>query len=131
VAVLGMGVFVPAAILFPLMPSAAGSLALLVPYVVGSAASSSAAAAAILDLTPAAMRGQGSSLYLLATSTFGFILGPATTGYLSQRFGTTGGLGEALVVVACVYGIPAPIVLGWNALREGRSSAGAGGVIPG
>jgi MFS family permease len=117
VAAIGLSLAAPAAILFPIMPAAWASRALLAPYILGTAASSAAGAAAIVGLSPNNMRAQAAAFYHLATGITGLIVGPASVGFLSEAFGPDGGLGRAMAIVAIVFGIPAPLILWWNVTR--------------
>jgi MFS family permease len=117
IAAYGLTLACPACILFPIMPSPELCLALLAPYILGTACSSASAAASIVALSPNNLRAQANAIYHLATGITGLIIGPGLVGFLSQSYGE-GGLGAALTTVAVLFGIPAPLFLWWNVRRK-------------
>ncbi len=65
---------------------------------------------ALLDITPAAIRGQTVALYYMVISMTGLLLGPTTVGLLSSRFYGEARLHLAIATVPILYGI-VPLLL--------------------
>ncbi len=65
---------------------------------------------ALLDITPAAIRGQVVAVYYMLISITGLGLGPTTVGLLSTRVLGEGHLHEAIAMVPLIYGL-VPLIL--------------------
>lgn len=100
VTLVAWALIVPAASLWPLMPSAAASLAMLTLAITGFAMAQAAAPPSVQDVFPNAMRGQAIALYLLLGGLVGIGLGPMLVALVTDHlFGSDAMLGVSLVVV--------------------------------
>ncbi len=87
------------------MPDGATALFVLTCGAVCTGAITSAAILALLEVTPAAIRGQVVALYYMAISIAGLGLGPTTAGILSTRVFGEAELRTAIAVVPLIYGL--------------------------
>ena len=86
---------------YPLVPSAALAVALLVPVNFFAALPWGAATAAIAEVTPPRLRAQGTALYLFLLSLVSGVLGPTAVAMVTQRvFGDDADLRYALSAVS-------------------------------
>jgi MFS family permease len=110
--------WLPTGTLFPLMPTPALAAALLAPTVFFGSMPFGVAAAAIQQMTPNAMRGQASALYLFVINLVGLGLGPTavalTTDYV---FRDDGALRYSLLLVATLAHVAAAALL-WLGLNR-------------
>ncbi len=114
VTLVAWSVIIPAAALWPLMPSPALSFGLLAVAVAGFALGQAAAPASIQDVVPNAMRGQAIALYLLIGGLLGIGFGPTSVALVTDYiFGAEAMLPYALVSVS----VPASLIglyLSWS-----------------
>jgi len=100
VTLVAWAIIIPGAILWPLMPSAPLSLAMLTLAITGFAMAQAAAPPSVQDVFPNAMRGQAIALYLLLGGLVGIGLGPMLVALVTDHmFGDDAMLGTSLVVV--------------------------------
>ena len=116
-------------IAYTLAPTAALSVAALVPYNFFASFAFGAAVAAIQEIAPNRMRAQLGALFVSATTLIGLGLGPSVVGLLTDRvFGDDAALRYSLlaVTVAGLAGAAALLIAGLAPYRRsvaGRSSA--------
>jgi MFS family permease len=101
----GALIMVPAAAAAPLMPTAELAFVLIALKTIGIAMVSAVSVTALLNLTPAPVRGQTVALYYVAISLTGLVLGPMTVGLLSQWVFGEENLRYAMAVTPIIYGI--------------------------
>lgn len=100
-------IIIPAAALWPLMPSLVLAFALLALAVAGFALGQAAAPASIQEVLPNAMRGQAIALYLLLGGLLGIGFGPTSVALMTDYvFGNEAMLPYALVAVS----VPASLI---------------------
>jgi MFS family permease len=96
---------VPAAALYPLMPSAWMSLAVFAVYSFLSSLGPGPANAALQTITPNQMRAQVASIYLVIFNLVGGGLGPLLVAFMTDRvFGSGASLRYSLALTAAVLG---------------------------
>ena len=88
-----------------LMPTPVLAFALLCVGSVSIATITVAGIVALLDITPAAIRGQTVALYYMTISLTGLLLGPTTVGLLSSSFYGEARLHLAIATVPILYGL--------------------------
>ena len=116
-------------IAYTLAPTAALSVAALVPYNFFASFAFGAAVAAVQEIAPNRMRAQLGALFVSATTLIGLGLGPSVVGLLTDRvFGDDAALRYSLlaVTVAGLAGAAALLIAGLAPYRRsvaGRSSA--------
>ncbi|MBZ4209495.1 MAG: MFS transporter [Rhodoferax sp.] len=93
-----------------LMPTPVATLVLLGLSTVGAAIVTATGIISLLDITPAAIRGQVVALYYMVISITGLGLGPTTVGWLSTRVFGEGSLHLAISAVPVIYGL-VPLLL--------------------
>jgi MFS family permease len=96
---------VPTASLPMFMPTAWGAFALLCLNTVTIAAVSAVGVTALLNITPAQIRGQVVALYYMVISLAGLFLGPPTVGMLSTRVFGEENIRYAVATLPLLYGI--------------------------
>jgi MFS family permease len=103
VALLTSVAWLPFGLLFPLVPTAAGAIALLVPTIFFSSAVWGVAPAAIQRMMPNAMRAQASALFLFVVNLIGLGLGPTAVALATDRlFHDDRAVGRSLAIVGAV-----------------------------
>ena len=106
----GYLLMIPASATPLFMPSPTLAFAMLALSSVGIGTVTAAAIIALLDVTPAAVRGQVVALYYMAISISGLLLGPTSVGSLSTRVFGEAHLRSAVASVPLIYGV-LPILL--------------------
>jgi MFS family permease len=106
----GTFIMVPLYTLTPLMPNGVSAFVTLTLGGVGMMSVTAVSVTALLNITPAAIRGQIVALYYMTMSLFGLFAGPTTVGFLSQEVFGEAHLNYALATVPVLYGV-APIML--------------------
>ncbi len=115
-------VWLPAGLLYPLMPSMNWSLALMVPTVFTASMPFGCAPAAIQEMMPNAMRGQASALYLFVVNLIGLGIGPTAVAMTTDFvFKDDGAIGYSLLVVAALAHLASALLL-WGGLKPFRKS---------
>jgi MFS family permease len=103
--VFGFVLMVPASALATLMPNAIAAFIVLSFSNVGIGIVSAVGVTALLNITPAKIRGQVVAIYYMAISLSGLLLGPTTVGVLATRVFGEANLQYAVAVVPLIYGI--------------------------
>jgi MFS family permease len=99
VALVGLGLATVPAVLWPLVPSAAGAYSLLALMVLGIALAQSAVPTAVQAVFPNRLRGQAIALYLLLSGLLGIGLGPTAVALVTDRlFHDDNALGQAIAM---------------------------------
>jgi MFS family permease len=118
---------VPSAALAPLMPTAWGAFAVLCVNAVAIGAISAVGITALLNITPAQIRGQVIALYYMVISLTGLLLGPTTVGVLSTRVYGEADIRYAVATLPILYGL-VPLLLmpiTWRLYRAQMARLGA------
>ncbi len=103
--------------LYPLMPNAYGSIALLIPAAFFASGPFGVAAAAIQQMMPNSMRGQASAIYLFVVNLIGLGLGPTAVAMTTDFiFRNDAMVGYSLLVVGTVAHILSAILL-WSGMK--------------
>jgi MFS family permease len=98
--------FVPTAVLTPLMPSGEWAIALLIPASIGAAGITATGVAALMMITPNQLRAQTTALYYFVINVLGLTLGGAAVGIVTdQVFGDPLALRYSLAVVSVCAGL--------------------------
>lgn len=93
--------FIPATVIYPLMPTATSTLYALIPYGILVSATVGVAAAAVQEIMPNRMRGVASALLILAQNLLGLTLGPTGVALLTDYvFQDDQALGWSLLLIA-------------------------------
>lgn len=102
--IVGFLIMVPTSVISMFVPSPVLAMAILVPNTMGIGIVSAMAVTALLNITPAAIRGQIVALYYMAISLAGLFLGPTTIGYLSTNFFGEENIRFAMAALPVIYG---------------------------
>lgn len=94
----------------PLMPDGTSAFVVLTLGGVGMMMMTAVSVTALLNITPASIRGQIVALYYMTMSLFGLLVGPTTVGFLSQHVYGEARLNYAMATVPVLYGV-VPILL--------------------
>ncbi|HEX2714021.1 MAG TPA: MFS transporter, partial [Candidatus Acidoferrales bacterium] len=122
VGLLGAFLWLPAGVLYPLMPSGNLAAALLVPAIFLTSLPVGVAAAAIQEMMPNVMRGQASALYLFVINLIGLGLGPTAVAALTDYvFRNDNAVNYSLLVVGTLAHVGAAVLL-WAGLKPYRRS---------
>ncbi len=108
--IVGMLVMTPLYAIMPLMPNGTIAFVVLTLGGVGMMAMTAVSVTALLNITPATIRGQIVALYYMTMSMFGLFVGPTTVGALSQHVYGEAHLNYALATVPALFGA-VPILL--------------------
>ncbi len=108
--IVGTFIMVPLYTLTPLMPDGTSAFIVLTIGGVGVMAITAVSVTALLNITPATIRGQMVALYYMTMSLFGLFVGPTTVGFLSQQVYGEDRLNLALATVPVMYGV-IPVLL--------------------
>lgn len=112
----------PTGILFPLMPTGAWAIAMLIPSFFIVSAPWGAAAAALQQVVPDRMRGQAAAIYLLVLNLVGLGVGPTAVALITDYvFHDDQALNYSLMIVAVLSHLIAAVLL-WKGLRYFRES---------
>ncbi|QOJ32176.1 MAG: MFS transporter [Gammaproteobacteria bacterium] len=99
-------VFVPASVIAPLMPTAAGAVLFLIPSSLAGAAITATGVAALMMITPNQLRGQVTALYYFVLNALGLTIGPTAVALITDYgFGDPQALRYSLAVVGAGAGI--------------------------
>jgi MFS family permease len=77
--------WLPAGILYPLVPDRGVAIALIVPTMFTSGMPWGAAAAAVQEMTPRPMRAQATAIYLFSINLIGLGIGPSAVAFLTEN----------------------------------------------
>lgn len=120
VTLVAWAIIVPAASLWPLMPTPATGMAMLGFAVVGITAGQAAAPPSIQDVVPNGMRGQAIAAYLLVAGLLGIGLGPTSVALVTDRlFHDESLLHYSLTVIA----LPCSLLGAWLSISGQKSYA--------
>ncbi|MGI9232920.1 MAG: spinster family MFS transporter [Woeseiaceae bacterium] len=89
----------------PLMPSGGSAFVVLTLGGVGMMMMTAVSVTALLNITPAKVRGQIVALYYMTMSMFGLLVGPTTVGLLSQYVFGEMQLNYAMASIPILYGV--------------------------
>jgi MFS family permease len=106
VLMLGMGIMVPASMVFPLMPSALSSFYVYLLTIVGAAMATAAAPAAIVSIAPGQIRSQTIALFYLTISLIGAGLGPPAVAFFTDEvFGDEQAIRYSMALLPVLAGV--------------------------
>ena len=108
--VAGMLIMTPLYAIMPLMPNGTIAFVMLTLGGIGMMAMTAVSVTALLNITPATIRGQIVALYYMTMSMFGLFVGPTTVGALSQHVYGEDHLNFALATIPVLFGV-VPILL--------------------
>jgi MFS family permease len=111
--IIGALFIVPTGIIAPFMPSPELAMFVLVFNTIGIATTTATSITALMNITPAEIRGQTVALYYMVVSMAGLFLGPTTIGYLSDNVFGNENLNYAAAAVPAIYGIPVLFLIGY------------------
>ena len=106
IVIIGACLIIPTGFIAPLMPTPEAAMAVIVFNTIGIAATSATSVTALLNITPAEIRGQTVALYYMTISMTGLILGPQTIGLLSDHVFGNENLNYAAAAVPVIFGVP-------------------------
>ena len=106
IVIVGAWVLVPTGFIAPLMPTGEAAIAVYAVNTIGIALASATGVTALMNITPAEIRGQTVALYYMAISMSGLILGPYTVGILSDHVFGNEQLNYAVAAVPLIFGVP-------------------------
>jgi MFS family permease len=110
-------VWIPAGVLYPIVPSKTLALTLMVPALFTSGMPWGAAAAAVQEMTPGPMRARATAIYLFVINLIGLGVGPSAVAWLTERvFQDDAAVGRSLAWVGLAAHVLAAGVL-WSGLR--------------
>ena len=122
VGVIGALTWLPAGILYPLMPSGNSAAAVLVPTIFVTSLPVGVAAAAIQEMMPIVMRGQASALYLFVINLIGLGLGPTAVAMVTDYvFHNDNAVHYSLLIVGTIAHVGSGLLL-WRGLKPFVSS---------
>ena len=110
--IIGAILIVPTGIIAPLMPTAELAWAIIVFNTVGIATTTATSLTALMNITPAHIRGQTVALYYMIVSMLGLVLGPQTVGLFSDFVFGNENLNYAESATTALYGIPVLFLIG-------------------
>lgn len=116
-------VWAPFGMLYPFVPNAYVSIALLVPAVFTASMPFGVAPAAIQEIMPNQMRGQASALYLFIVNIIGLAVGPYLLAYMSDKVFGQENLHQSLFWVATTAHVLSALLL-WRGLKPFVRSLG-------
>jgi len=111
--IIGVVLIVPTGILAPLMPSPELAFLVIVFNTVGIATTTATSLTALMNITPAEIRGQTVAVYYMVVSMAGLFLGPNTVGILSDYVFGNENLNLAATATTAIYGIPVLFLIGY------------------
>ena len=106
----GMLLMTPLYAAMPLMPNGGVAFVVLTLGGVGMMAMTAVSVTALLNITPATIRGQIVALYYMTMSLFGLLVGPTVVGGLSQHVYGEANLNHALATIPALFGV-LPVLL--------------------
>ena len=101
---IGALLMIGCATVYPLMPNATLGFVFLALSTVGTAIMSAVGVLAVLEITPATVRGQVVALYYMAISLSGLFLGPPVVGWLSDHVFGPAQLRWAMAALPILFG---------------------------
>ena len=107
---------IPAAVLFPLMPTDTLAFAVLGVSLFLGSVGSGPANAAIQTVTPGRMRGTTTAIYIALYNVIGYGLGPLVVGWFNDHVFGEQGIASSMVVLALIAG-PLGLLFAWLSLR--------------
>ena len=104
--IVGAALIVPTGVIAPFMPTPELAFAVIALNTIGIATTTATSLTALMNITPADIRGQTVAIYYLIVSMTGLLLGPMTVGLLSDHVFGNENLFKAAAAVPAIYGIP-------------------------
>ena len=109
--IVGAVLIVPTGILAPFMPSAELAMFVIVFNTIGIATTTATSVTALMNITPAQIRGQTVAVYYFIVSLSGLLLGPTTVGLFSDHVFGNEQLNVAEAATTALYGIPVLLLI--------------------
>jgi MFS family permease len=107
---------IPAAILFPLMPTDTLAFAVLGVSLFLGSVGNGPANAALQTITPGRMRGITTAIYIALYNMIGYGLGPLVVGWFNDHVFGEQGISSSMVVLAAISG-PLGLLFAWMSLK--------------
>lgn len=112
IALLGVVIMVITGVIAPLLPSPWLAIGMYGINTVGIALTSAVGVTALLNITPAAMRGQIVAFYYMCISLAGLMLGPTSIALLNDNVFGVENIRYSMALLPAVYGIPVLLMSG-------------------
>jgi MFS family permease len=106
VVILGAFIFLPTAILAPLVPNPTLCFMMLSINTIGIAFTSSSALIALVRIVPSKIRGLSTAFYLMCISITGLLLGPTSVGLLNDFVFEADNVRYSMSTIPLIFGIP-------------------------
>ena len=106
VVILGAFIFLPTAILAPLVPNPTLCFIMLSINTIGIAFTSSSALIALVRIVPSKIRGLSTAFYLMCISITGLLLGPTSVGLLNDFVFEADNVRYSMSTIPLIFGIP-------------------------
>ncbi|MDP7666379.1 MAG: hypothetical protein QGF98_06670, partial [Candidatus Poseidoniia archaeon] len=106
VVILGAFIFLPTAIIAPLVPNPTLCFVVLAINLVGIAFTSSSALIALMEIVPSNIRGLSTAFYLMCISITGLLLGPTSVGLLNDFVFDAENVRYSVSTIPLVLGVP-------------------------
>ena len=106
VVILGAFIFLPTAILAPLVPNPTLCFIMLSINTIGIAFTSSSALIALVRIVPSKIRGLSTAFYLMCISITGLLLGPTSVGLLNDFVFDAENVRYSMSTIPLIFGIP-------------------------
>ncbi len=110
IAVLGLFLSVPPAVIGPLLGNDIAAFLVVSASTIGSAFISAVGVTALLKIIPAGIRAQTIALYYMAISLAGLFLGPSLVGLLNDTVFGEQGVRYSVAVIPLIFGLPAMLL---------------------
>jgi len=106
VVILGALIFLPTAIVAPLVPNPTLCFVLLSINTIGIAFTSSSALIALMRIVPSKIRGLSTAFYLMCISITGLLLGPTSVGLLNDFVFDAENVRYSMSTIPLIFGVP-------------------------
>ena len=123
IALLGLFLSMPPAVIGPLLDSAVAAFVVLSTFTVGAAFISAVGVTALLQIVPSRIRAQTISLYYMTISLTGLFLGPSLVGLLNDAVFGEDGVRYSVALIPLIFGLPVMLIAPLT-LRLYRSALG-------
>ena len=123
IALLGLFLSMPPAVIGPLLDSAVAAFVVLSTFTVGAAFISSVGVTALLQIVPPRIRAQTIALYYMTISLTGLFLGPSLVGLLNDAVFGEDGVRYSVALIPLIFGLPVMLIAPLT-LRLYRSGLG-------
>ncbi len=112
IALIGVVIMIITGVVAPLLPSPWLAIAVYGINTIGIALTSAVGVTALLNISPAAMRGQIVAFYYMCISLTGLLLGPTTVALLNDNVFGVENIRYSMALLPAVYGVPVLLMAG-------------------